>query len=712
MGDGYEGLEYAGATPAPRSRRGAQWQPPRASSSPALDRASWAASRDGVPSMEVDKLLHSAGRPTSSSSAATVRSSRSKPAWSPAGTIPERSDRSVDRFREECKRLRTELADRREETRQLQQRVRLLEGSAQVRMNQLELLVDELRSTTAPSGGKLHGAEQGSGDRRLQELLDRILHEARRTQVVLHVFSDTGERLRAKDRLLEQAQHDREQHVMLKEKLQETQLERQLLAAKVLQNDGQQTSLKHRLQQAHRTVKQQDELLADYEHANHDLCVRVQGLLLQLEDERRARREQELTAQRLARKLEEAHLEREVVAAAAASASACVGEHQHAASSAPPPRLAAVGARAASPVPEGCGRGGSSSRLPSPTPSPQEQAYGDEDVAGAARRHRLEYGRLREEVRAQRRAAVRGPAEAACGGSREAVAANADAAGGGSAAVSPLAAAASSGSSAERTRFPGEPLSAEPALSDSAADDLAVGATLPRWPHAVGGAAGLLRRAEVSRRSGSTRAAGGPLASEPGVSAGLASAATVAAERGVLQEELQAAHGALADHVAQSAQVVETLQQQLVAGELRAWSLTEVVNEVALRADLQQVQLLENEVQLRRALSDADVRCSLMTTVVNQAVSTAVGTSAETAARAVVAELAPALRRWSPAGPMPQEEPRTPVRSKRSGSSVGQSVAGSMRGGGGSSVADDAGGGSGFAVTDVASEGSTPISVL
>jgi len=207
---------------------------------------------------------------------------------------------SAERYKDECCRLRAEVASRREETRQLQQRVRLLEGTLQVRMQELEGLVEEIRKAT---GTAVSSSIAEADNRRLTELLDRIIHEARRTQVVLHCHADSDARLEAKDRLLEQAQKGLEQKDVLKEQLIESQLETKRLVAKVRNTDPQ--CLRQKLEQARRTAKKQDELLADYERTQHELHERMEVMKYQLEDERRARKDLEKTKQRLLCHLEE-----------------------------------------------------------------------------------------------------------------------------------------------------------------------------------------------------------------------------------------------------------------------------------------------------------------------------------------------------------------------------------------------------------------------
>eukprot|EP00747_Dinoflagellata_sp_TGD_P062612 gnl/TRDRNA2_/TRDRNA2_153091_c0_seq2.p1 gnl/TRDRNA2_/TRDRNA2_153091_c0~~gnl/TRDRNA2_/TRDRNA2_153091_c0_seq2.p1 ORF type:complete len:555 (-),score=140.96 gnl/TRDRNA2_/TRDRNA2_153091_c0_seq2:20-1579(-) len=238
------------------------------------------------------ELASTTGGPTPRVSTAR----RAKAAWSQESTLPDRSNFSAERYKEECLRLKAELGDRRDETRQLQQRVRLLEGTLSVRMSQLEVLVEELRSCNNAL----------ASDKRLADKLDRIVVETRKAQVVLHVHAEKDQHLEAKDKLLEKAQLERERfdekQDMLKERLAETQ---QRLAAKV--RDGEQR--KPKVEQTKRTARKQEELVAAAERKNYQLHERLQAVSLQLEDERRMRQEQESTAQRLASQLSEARFE-------------------------------------------------------------------------------------------------------------------------------------------------------------------------------------------------------------------------------------------------------------------------------------------------------------------------------------------------------------------------------------------------------------------
>eukprot|EP00927_Polykrikos_kofoidii_P035841 TRINITY_DN30351_c0_g2_i1.p1 TRINITY_DN30351_c0_g2~~TRINITY_DN30351_c0_g2_i1.p1 ORF type:complete len:767 (+),score=155.20 TRINITY_DN30351_c0_g2_i1:174-2303(+) len=269
---------------------------------------------------------------------------RARGAWvsdHDGGPLPERSARSAERYKEDCLRLKTELSDRRDETRQLQHRVRLLEGSLGVRMQQLEVLVEELRSAScglvlegsagrqghalASTGGAVCGAtgdlsNAGVDQRRLAELLDRVIHEARRTQVVLHVHADSGARLEAKDRLLEQAQVDREREDVLKDQLAESQQETRRLAAKVRSNEP--TCLRQKLDMAKRAARKQDELLVQFGRTEQDLYEKAHVLAQEVEDERRSKREHERTAQRLAGQLHEAKAENSRLVSALEQASA------------------------------------------------------------------------------------------------------------------------------------------------------------------------------------------------------------------------------------------------------------------------------------------------------------------------------------------------------------------------------------------------------
>jgi hypothetical protein len=237
--------------------------------------------------------------------------------------IPERSAKSAEHYRDECLRLKMELANRREETRQLQHRVRILEGPLQAQMQELEALMEEYRaavmgaSTTAvrvgPSNGHVAaggvaqlvvGATGSAEGRRLVDLLEQIVHESRRTQVVLQSHVDSKTQLEAKDRLLVKAQSDRESQEVLRDQLLETQRENRRLVSKVRSNE--QTSMRQKLDHARRTIKKQEQVVIEYERSHHALHDRTQHLSDQLQAERKQREKHERDAKWLAIELEEA----------------------------------------------------------------------------------------------------------------------------------------------------------------------------------------------------------------------------------------------------------------------------------------------------------------------------------------------------------------------------------------------------------------------
>eukprot|EP00401_Gymnodinium_catenatum_P005959 CAMPEP_0117526350 /NCGR_PEP_ID=MMETSP0784-20121206/36239_1 /TAXON_ID=39447 /ORGANISM="" /LENGTH=518 /DNA_ID=CAMNT_0005322573 /DNA_START=37 /DNA_END=1591 /DNA_ORIENTATION=- len=484
---------------------------------------------------------------------------RAKIAWGlqDGGPLPERSANSVERFKDECLRLKVELADRREETRQLQQRVRLLEGSLQVRMHHLETLVEELRKAIQQAPEMTAKATEGNVDtdvaadglagsdgRRLAELLDRIINEARRTQVVLHAHADVGARLEAKDRLLEKAQHERQNQDLLKDQLIESQQETRRLAAKVRSSEH--SSLRQKLDHAKRSARKQDELLAEYERTQHDLHDRMQILAVQLEDERRARREHEGIARRLAAQLEE-HLGGDAVSFAvpstmlgAASTGSLVQD---------------ITARSASPVPRhdaGCGTGGSG--------------------ASALRR---ELDALRDEERAARRLRRRRrskevvPQAADDGGGRGSV-------GGGFGERSEAAACAALCNAFRNATDRESALRAELAAAERRGASLEEGQASERW---TAQAEQHFARMELE----------------------VTEKQVVASE--ALAEDLARAEGELWGEVRMA--------------ECRAWTFLEVANEIAWRADLRELECLQGEVGLQQELQAAEYRCATMTAVAN-----------------------------------------------------------------------------------------------
>lgn len=463
----------------------------------------------------------------------------------------------MERYKDDCMRLKSELADRREETRQLQQRVRLLEGSLQVRMSQLEVLAEELLNS-APAG--FQDAECnvacltcGRSDRRLPELLEHLVTEARRTQVVLHSHADTGAHMEAKDRLLEQAEQEMKQQVHLKDQLYESRLETRRLAAKMREksNDG---GLKHRLEQMRRAALKQDELLAAYEQSHQELSERVQAVAARLDDERRARREQELIAQKLARELQEARQQLAKVSAFEAEALAGTSCNSQ-----------------------------------------------DDEGYSSALTLRLEHERRRTEERDQRRRlrSVDAPPKLPPHPARP----QQDAVGsrGGS----------GSWGSVEAARLEAA------GLRDS------------------GGSWGSVETARLLSQAQSEAAearAAEQRAKE--TTQLLAQALTdTGEEQEACRQDLEAARAELRLHAEARSQRLQPgsdasplrgeLHLRCMAAERQALTMAEVANEVAFQADLRQLQTLHQEVEMQRAFDNAEVaaelRCSMLAAIVNEA---------------------------------------------------------------------------------------------
>jgi hypothetical protein len=177
-------------------------------------------------------------------------------------------------------------------------------------MNQLEILAQEFQSLAMSSVGGTDGVATcticGRGDPRLPELLEKLITETRRTQVVIHSHADTDAHLEAKDRLLEQAEQDKEQQEHLRNQFHETQIHSRRLAAKVRESSSDHSGLKQRLDKVKRSARKQDELLAAYEKSHQELSDRLQSVAAHLDEERRSRRDQEAVSKRLAMELHEA----------------------------------------------------------------------------------------------------------------------------------------------------------------------------------------------------------------------------------------------------------------------------------------------------------------------------------------------------------------------------------------------------------------------
>lgn len=260
-------MEVSGYPPPVPKGRGPNWQPPRSFSSPYLELA--------------------ASRPEDRPRKGFKQAGAAPHAWAVDGVFkidpgalsgeasePELAGRPSERVKEECRRLRLELADRGGEARQLQKRVELLEGSLQARTLQLEQLLDELRRCTT-------GRESNPG-----ELLDRLAR----------AHCEAMQRLEAKGQ---------ERQAQLRERLAETRQESRRILAR-LRSDEQRPlaagavgleagALRVRTSTSTpaRKPKRQDEVPTERDRLNKDLLSRVESLEKQLEAERTARLSQE-----------------------------------------------------------------------------------------------------------------------------------------------------------------------------------------------------------------------------------------------------------------------------------------------------------------------------------------------------------------------------------------------------------------------------------
>lgn len=260
----------------------------RCLSSPALDRAAVLFSADDVGRRQSIRESSNRSQRSACCSDAPVFD------WGPGDSSELRPElvrpRKVteDRVREECHCLRQELAERRGEEQQLLRRVQLLEGSLQLRTQQLDDLMHELRD--ASEGGACPA-----------ELLERL---ATAHAVVYEQLEMQGQ----------------ERQVQLRERLAETQSESQKLLAQIRSDcrrnhptygpplrpaavprtpvsGGSLSSGNIRKQR-----RQQEDMFAAYEQLQRQ----VEKMAEQLEEERKARLEKELTSKQLAEVLAQA----------------------------------------------------------------------------------------------------------------------------------------------------------------------------------------------------------------------------------------------------------------------------------------------------------------------------------------------------------------------------------------------------------------------
>lgn len=574
----------AGAAPlASTLHRGHAWLPPRSMSQPALtEQRSQSSERGDIasgacPAGASGTTTPAMAPPTTPAmmSAIQRRAKHVRAIELDAGILPERSAKSAEHYRDECLKLKAELANRREETRQLQHRVRLLEGPLQAHMQELEALMEDLRGTvaeasasaagvglsngSAAAGGVMQSVVVGSGSAegrhcRLADLLEKIVHEARRTQVVLQSHVDSGAQLEAKDRLLAQAQSDREAQGVLRDQLLETQRENRRLASKIRSSD--QSSMRQKLDQARRSVKKHEQVVMEYERSHHDLHDRTQHLSDQLQEERKERRKHERNAKWLAIELEEAlaQLWRQQQELQQPQLQQQLGGETR-----EPPDVAQAGQLVAE-MPLAHQATDDVTILPGASPSAcSSDAPGH---AGGARALRQELLALREEERALRRLQRR-----RC--------------------------------SKERSEAGiGDVDAVEDSVRSSGSREAAACAALREAFRAAGQREQALRE---ELRAAERRIA----ALEEGRTSELKPPDTRAS-------------------VVEMAQMEDALEEEVRLAECRTWFLAEVANEIALRADLRQLSALETQVEWQQCVRSsqrreelAELRCASMAAVVN-----------------------------------------------------------------------------------------------
>eukprot|EP00931_Biecheleriopsis_adriatica_P016698 TRINITY_DN12247_c0_g1_i1.p1 TRINITY_DN12247_c0_g1~~TRINITY_DN12247_c0_g1_i1.p1 ORF type:complete len:515 (-),score=123.86 TRINITY_DN12247_c0_g1_i1:43-1587(-) len=195
---------------------------------------------------------------------------------------------SEERVREECRRLRLELDERRGEEQQLSQKVELLEGSLQQRTQQLDHLLDELKDAGKGASGdpeileRLTSAHshayrqrQAEGQERQGLLRERLAEVQQESERLIAQF-------RASDRRSSQSGSDRDS-------------ERRPSSARPKSSSG--GSHRHTLgpgippsRPAPRN--QDDGFVADFERSHRELLQKVEQISKQLHEERQARHDQ------------------------------------------------------------------------------------------------------------------------------------------------------------------------------------------------------------------------------------------------------------------------------------------------------------------------------------------------------------------------------------------------------------------------------------
>lgn len=276
-------LPLSGHRPKPSQPRGSAWQPPpgRSASSPHLER--WP-----------DADCHTPGR----------RSARRRPCWEQGAQSGDGSEPEVaggrgtgeERVKEECHRLRRQLSERGEEVKQLHRRVELLEGNLQSRTQQLEQVIVELQSAAiglapvplATSAEQMDGLMQAhyeafaQRDARAQErqhlLLGRLAEARSDSQRLLA-------RLRA-----DPAPRTAAVNLAAAASANAIAAREPLLVPPRLKSAG----------QVRRSVRHQEDLLAEYEQAHRSLHARVLQMAQQLDEEKESRRSREITTSQLA----------------------------------------------------------------------------------------------------------------------------------------------------------------------------------------------------------------------------------------------------------------------------------------------------------------------------------------------------------------------------------------------------------------------------
>eukprot|EP00933_Yihiella_yeosuensis_P061823 TRINITY_DN64689_c0_g1_i1.p1 TRINITY_DN64689_c0_g1~~TRINITY_DN64689_c0_g1_i1.p1 ORF type:complete len:582 (-),score=132.98 TRINITY_DN64689_c0_g1_i1:168-1883(-) len=538
--------------------------PGRSTSSPALHHAAGLYGHAGNVGAS-RRPKHRLGHTTPSSGVGSWHESN-EPEPAPAAWSSEAS------AREECSRLRQDLADRRGEERQLHQRVEQLEGSLQQRTHQLEGFLKELQSAKEIGGvpanlferlasahGEAYARHQVQGQQRQEALRERLAETQHESQRMVDRIRLEGGRPRSRPSSAG------------------PQRPSTSCGYPVAGGGGVRTPLPSSRSQS------QENLILEYERSQQELRNQVEKLQQQLDDERQARIDQEITSRRLS----------ELILAArgggGASASGLLGSSSKkmfgspeaetlrqlssrtGQSHSPPPvpqqgRLASPERNVRSSSPEGM----LGTQIDSQAGSPLRELLSSikPNSAGASA-HRRELEALRDEERANRAAARRRCRAVAAADAAAAVDVTLGDPGGEAFVEFGQASVSEKQDSVEYREVNDEEWHKLQVMAKAFQNLEAEHTKLQ----------GLLKdQAEALRAS-----------------------------------ELRASEAEVA--AAEAQEFERVARKEAEAMEQRAWAMTEAANELALQADLRHAEALENELRVHRQLRNSEQKCEVLQSI-------------------------------------------------------------------------------------------------